>query len=180
MSFRRGLHAFLLASALAVPPAGVSKDLPRAELALKDPEGRRVRLSDYRGKLVVLNFWATWCGPCNAEMPLLVGAAKKYSAQGVVFLAASLDDAKSRSKVPDFLARYQVTFPVWLGATADDLAKLAMGPAVPATAFLDAEGRILFRIWGQFRAEEVEERLQWLTGSRSTPAPEAVVKHLDN
>jgi thiol-disulfide isomerase/thioredoxin len=152
---------------------------PKADLTLKDSEGHRVRLSDYRGKVVVLNFWATWCGPCNAEMPALVEAEKNYGTRGVVFIGASLDDAKSKSKIPEFLGKYHVTFPIWLGATADDLAKLAMGPAVPATAFFDQEGHIVSRIWGQFREEEVKERLEWLTGPRTGPAPPALVKHLD-
>jgi thiol-disulfide isomerase/thioredoxin len=66
--------------------SGQTKDLPRAELVLKDLKGQRVRLSQLRGKIVVLNFWATWCGPCNAEMPMLVELEKRYSARGIVFI----------------------------------------------------------------------------------------------
>ena len=60
-----------------------------------------------------------------------------------------------------------MTFPVWYGATADDLDKLKLGNAAPATAFLDAEGRVVARILGQARPEEVKERLDWLTGDQS-------------
>ncbi len=157
----------------------LAKDPPKAELTLKDADGHRVRLSDYRGKVVVLNFWATWCGPCNAEMPALVELEKTYGARGVVFIGASLDDAKTKPQIPAFVSKYQVTFPIWVGATGDDLDKLAMGPAVPATAFLDPEGRIVSRIQGQFRDAEVKQRLEWLTGPRTGPAPPALVKHLD-
>jgi thiol-disulfide isomerase/thioredoxin len=159
---------------------GQAKDPPRAELNLKDLNGQKVRLSELRGKIVVLNFWATWCGPCNAEMPMLVEFGKKYSLQGVVFIGASLDEPKTRSRIPAFLAEHGIEFPVWIGATGNDLDRLDMGPAVPATAFLDAEGRIVSRVQGQIRREEVVERLDWLTGLRTTAAPAVLVKHLEN
>jgi thiol-disulfide isomerase/thioredoxin len=163
----------VLASAVAL-----CGDAPKADLALKDAGGQKVRLKDLRGKPVVLNFWATWCGPCNAEMPMLVEMEKQYASRGVVFIAASLDDAKSKAKIPAFLAEYKVDFPVWYGATGDDLDQLKLGDAVPATVFLDAEGRIVARILGQARPEEVKERLDWLVSDRSAPAPQPVVKHL--
>ena len=151
---------------------------PRADLTLQDSGGRRVHLRDLRGKPVVLNFWATWCGPCNAEFPLLVSLEREYGPRGVQFLAASLDDAKTSSRVPEFTARFQPGFPVWLGATADDLDRLGLGNAVPATAFLDPEGHIVARILGQAQRDEMLARLEWLTGGRSGPAPQAVVKHV--
>jgi thiol-disulfide isomerase/thioredoxin len=167
-------------SLLMLPLCGASKELPKSDLTLKDMNGQRVRLRDYRGKVVVLNFWATWCGPCKAELPMLVEAAKEYGSKGVVFVAASLDDEKTKQQVPAFISTHQIDFPVWLGATGDDLAKLGLGEAVPATAFLDQEGHILARILGQLRREDLKERLEWLTGDRSGPAPQAVVKHLEN
>ena len=149
-----------------------------ADLTLKDAAGQKQRLRDLRGKIVVLNFWATWCGPCNAEMPILVEAAKRYAERGVVFIGASLDEAKTRDKIPAFLSQYQVTFPVWYGATGEDMDALKMGEAAPATAFLDAEGRIVARIQGQMTEEEIPERLDWLLGGQKGPAPKALIKHL--
>jgi hypothetical protein len=111
-------------------------------------------------------------------MPMLVDLEKQYAARGVQFVGASLDDAKTRAKIPAFVAGHKVSFAVWYGAGGDDLDKLKLGDAVPATAFLDAEGRIVARILGQARPEEVKERLDWLTGDQSGPAPEPVVKHL--
>ncbi|MGD0776804.1 MAG: TlpA disulfide reductase family protein [Candidatus Solibacter sp.] len=162
-----------LASALAL-----CADAPKADLTLQDANGRKVRLRDLRGKPVVLNFWATWCGPCNDEMPMLVDLEKQYSARGVLFVGASLDDAGTKAKIPAFLAEHKVAFAVWYGASGDDLDKLKLGGAVPATAFLDAEGHIVARILGQARPEELKERLEWLTGNKSAPAPEPLVKHL--
>jgi len=168
-----------LAAAGVFPRIGLPKDSLKAELVLKDFDGKRVRLSDFHGKIVVLNFWATWCGPCNFEMPVLVEAKKKYGPRGVVFVGASLDEPETKSRVPEFVARYHIDFPVWIGASADDLAKLSLGPAVPATAFLDREGRIVARILGQLREEEVRERLDWLTGPQTATAPNPLIKHLD-
>ena len=162
-----------MAAALAV-----CADAPKVDLTLQDGGGQKVRLRDLRGKPVVLNFWATWCGPCNAEMPLLVEMEKQYGSR-VAFIGASLDDSKTKAKIPAFVAEHKVVFPIWYGATADDLDKLKLGNAAPATAFLDAEGRIVARILGQVRSEEVKERLDWLTGDRSGPAPQALIKHLE-
>jgi len=164
---------FTVASALAI-----CAQAPKADLTLKDAQGHTVHLRDLRGKPVMLNFWATWCGPCNAEMPMLVDMEKQYGSHGVVFIAASLDDAKTRAKIPAFVAEHNIGFPVWYGATGDDLDRLKLGGAVPATVFLDAEGHIVARILGQARPEEVKERLDWLTGDHAATTPEAVVKHL--
>ena len=150
---------------------------PKADLSLKSIEGQRVRLSDYRGKIVVLNFWATWCAPCTAEIPMLVQAEKDYKPSGVIFIAASVDDRKSKMNVPDFASRFHIGFPVWLNATMDDLSRLGMGTAVPATAFLDQEGHIISRVQGQMREEELRERLEWLLGDRTGPAPHRTVTH---
>jgi thiol-disulfide isomerase/thioredoxin len=167
-----GLAAMACALALCA-------DAPKTvDLTLHDATGQKVRLRDLRGKPVVLNFWATWCGPCNAEMPMLVDMEKQYAPRGVVFIAASLDDAKTKAKIPEFVAAHNVGFPVWYGATADDLDQLKLGNMAPATAFLDAAGHIVARILGQARPDEVKERLDWLTGDQSSPAPQPLVKHL--
>lgn len=167
------------AVALLVSALGLCADAPTTDLALKDAAGRKVRLRDLRGKPVLLNFWATWCGPCNDEMPALVDLEKQYAGR-VAFIGASLDDEKSTAKIPAFLAKYQIGFPIWYGATLDDLDRLKLGNAVPDTVFLDPEGHVAARILGQARPEEVKERLDWLTGDRSGPAPAALVRHLEN
>jgi hypothetical protein len=112
-------------------------------------------------------------------MPMLVDLEKQYAARGVVFIGASLDNAKTRDRIPAFMSEHHIEFPVWYGATGDDLDQLKLGGAVPATAFVDAEGRIVARILGQARVEEVKERLDWLTGDRTGAAPTALVKHLE-
>src|SRR3954464_2577662 len=103
--FRAIMHRMCLSVAtLIVVSIGVSADSRSVNLPFKDINGKKVKVSDLRGKPVVLNFWATWCVPCRAEMPLFVEAEKEYSPKGVVFVAVSLDDRDTRAKIPDFVA----------------------------------------------------------------------------
>jgi len=170
-------HSAKLLFAL-VPILTMASDSRPVNLPFKDIAGKKVRVSDLRGKPVVLNFWATWCVPCRAEMPLFVEAQKEYAPKGVAFVAASLDDRTTRPKIPEFVEQFKIGFPVWTGASTMDLDDLQMGAALPATAFLDREGRIVARILGEVTKEELSERLEWLTGVRKGPAPDPLVRHV--
>jgi thiol-disulfide isomerase/thioredoxin len=150
---------------------GVSADSHPVNLPFKDMNGSKVKVSDLRGKPVVLNFWATWCVPCRAEMPLFVEAEKEYTLRGVTFVGASLDDRQSRRKIPDFVNEFKIGFPIWVGASTMDLDDLKLGAALPATAFLDRDGRIVARVLGQITRQELHERLEWLTGKGPAPNP---------
>ena len=70
--------------------------------------------------------------------------------------------------------------PVWYGATADDVARFGLGVAVPDTVFLDPDGQIVARVSGEIRRREVKERLDWILGDRTGPAPDALMRHLGN
>jgi len=165
-------------STLAAAAVLAAADKKPSDLSLRDVAGKKVQLRAFRGKIVVLNFWATWCGPCREEMPMIVESEKAWSAKGVAFIAVSLDAEKSQKDIPAFLDRYRIGFPVWTGATADDLDKLHMGQGVPDTAFLDETGIVVARILGEMRRAELDERLTWLTGDRKGPPPPALVNHL--
>ena len=178
MSSRLLPISFLLTLAASVSLMGAAKKVTPAELNLVDLEGRKVHLKDLRGKIVVLNFWATWCCPCKDEMPMFVEIEKAWTPKGVVFLGASLDDKKTSKNIPEFVKKYQIDFPVWTGATADDLDKLGMGEAVPDTAFLNEDGIVLLRVQGEITKAELLERLEWITSDRKGTAPQALLRNL--
>ena len=167
----------LLSVAAFLFAADAKKESP-VDLALASLDGKKTHLRDLRGKVIVLNLWATWCGPCREEMPMMVEAEKTWAPKGVVFIGASLDDNKSKKNIPGFLKEFGITFPIWIGATSDDLARLHLGEAVPDTAFLDSDGVIFARVMGEIHRPELDERLQWVTGNRTEPAPQPVVVHL--
>ena len=153
-------------------------DKKPCDLTLHDIAGKKVQLRDYRGKVVVLNFWATWCVPCREEMPMMVEAEKTWGARGATFIAISLDDGKTKRDIPAFLARYHVSFPVWTGASSNELDKLRLGQGVPDTAFFDETGVIVARVLGEIHRDELDQRLEWLTGDRKAPPPAALVNHM--
>src|SRR5207247_389832 len=95
------LFAAVAALSLSLP---AQQELP--ELALPDAGGREHSLAAYRGKIVILNFWATWCVPCKDEMPVLAEAQRRFGEQGVVVLAASLDDNSTQQFIPRFARSY--------------------------------------------------------------------------
>jgi thiol-disulfide isomerase/thioredoxin len=168
----------LLLAAALLPGVAVTADSRPVNSPFKDRDGRKVSVRDLRGKIVVLNFWATWCVPCRAEMPMLVEAEKRYAPRGVAFVAVSLDDRETRQKIPDFIGEFKIGFPVWVGGSTMDLEDLKLGQSLPATAFLDREGRIAARVLGQVSKDELYERLDWLIGNRTGPAPDPLVRHV--
>ncbi len=174
----------LLAAALTLssanPSAALASGAERpASLSLKDLQGNKAKLSQWRGKIVVLNFWATWCGPCNVEMPLLVKAARDYAKKNVVFVGVSVDDEQSQKKIPEFLKSRQIGYTILAGANDDDMKHLRLGNSVPSTAFIDTDGVIRARILGQIRPGELEERIDWLLNKGQGTSPNPLVTHLD-
>lgn len=112
------------------------------ELSLKDLAGIDQRLSAYRGRIVVLNFWATWCIPCKQEMPDLAAIQNEYAAFGVQVVGASADSFSDRAKVVQFIKQSKINFPVWLGATTADMGRFGVGPGLPATVVIGRDGKI--------------------------------------
>jgi thiol-disulfide isomerase/thioredoxin len=156
--------------ALVLPFAGSAQEAAPA-LVLPDETGQSRKLEDFRGHVVVLNFWATWCGPCAGEMPTFVETYKRYRDRGVVVLAASLDDDQTKENIPAFMQKYHIQFPVLVGTTADHLHLFGMGDGLPSTVFFDTEGRVFARIFGEVKKKDVFERVEWMLGDRKGNNP---------
>jgi thiol-disulfide isomerase/thioredoxin len=113
------------------------------DFELASIDGRKVRLSELKGKVVVINFWATWCGPCISEMPHLIALYEKYKARGLEILAISTDEEKE--KVRPFVTQKRMTFPVF---NEPKERKHFQVELIPTNIFIDKEGMIRYRTMG--------------------------------
>ena len=134
-------------------------------------------LQELRGHIVVVNFWATWCGPCREEMPRLQKLANEYKGKGVNFIAVSLDDVATQGKIPSVVQKRGLTMPVWTGATEKTLTELELGVLVPATLILDEQGNVIGKIEGEAREKDVRSRVDWVLGGRVGKQPKIVQKN---
>jgi thiol-disulfide isomerase/thioredoxin len=129
----------------------VSEPAPDFSLVLDD--GRSLRLSDLQGTPVVINFWATWCGPCRMEMPELVKAAQNT---GVVVLAVDVQEA--RGPVEQFAAEFKMDLPVVMDKEGK-LRQLYRVPGLPTTFFVGADGAIASLVVGPLTPQVLADRL---------------------
>lgn len=129
------------------------------ELKLKDLFGTDQTLSQFKGRIVVLNFWATFCEPCRKEMPDLAAIQNEYAALGVQVIGASADEAADRPKVLQFIKETKVNFPIWMGATAADMIRFGLGEALPGTVVIDKSGRIVKVISGIVNAADLKKQV---------------------
>ena len=111
------------------------------DFALKSSTGENLRLSEYRGEVVMLNFWATWCGPCRQEMPLLDDLYNRYERVGFKLLGVNIDDNSQRAL--DMMRELGVDFPILFDASKD-VSKLYEVNAMPVTVILDREGNVRY------------------------------------
>lgn len=111
------------------------------DFTMPDLEGRQVSLSSFKGKVILLNFWATWCGPCKAEIPGFVELQEKYGKDGLVIVGYSVDDDAPKAKA--FAQEFKINYPVLLGLGREDVQE-AYGPiwGIPASFLISRDGRI--------------------------------------
>jgi peroxiredoxin len=138
----RGKIVFTLLVSLAVGACSCSRPGRKVapNFALKDSDGRTVQLADYRGKVVLLNFWATWCGPCKIEIPWFTEFERRHKDRGFAVVGISMDE-EGWDAVKPFLSEYRINYRVLMGNNA--VAQLYDGvSALPTTFLIDREGRI--------------------------------------
>jgi thiol-disulfide isomerase/thioredoxin len=133
-----------------------------AELVLKDLCGIEQKLSAYRGRIVVLNFWATYCMPCRKEMPDLAAIQNQYAALGVQVIGAAADDISAPTKVKQFIKESKVNFPIWIGATAADMQRFGLGSALPGTLIIGRDGKIVASVRGVIKPAELRKQIETL------------------
>jgi peroxiredoxin len=152
-------------SALGVAEESLSAEVgqPVPDFTLETPGGELVSLSDFRGQVVVLNFWATWCRPCQAEMPEFQSLWVEREDEGdLVVLAVSWHDPAD--SVSAFIEEFRLTFPVVLDTSGEVLDEYGL-PGLPGTFFIDAEGVLQSRVLGPLSADRLREGVDSATGS---------------
>jgi thiol-disulfide isomerase/thioredoxin len=140
------------------------------ELALRDLFGGEQKLSAFRGRIVVLNFWATYCEPCRKEMPDLAAIQNNYAALGVQVIGASADEQAARPKVMQFIKETKLNFPIWLGATTGDMERFGLAPALPGTVIIGRDGRIVWHKSGVIKEAEVKKKIDELLAQAAKEA----------
>ena len=128
------------------------------QFALKDLNGRTVQLSTYRGKVVLINFWATWCPPCRAEMPDLIRLQREYASHGLQIIGITYPP-ENKNRVRRFARSLKVNYPIVLG-TREIRARFSSEEILPLTVVIDRDGKVNDIISGILLPEEFDEQIK--------------------
>ncbi len=155
------------AQAAAQPAPGAACDPKLAKTAnlnftLKDVNNSNVKLSQFKGKVILLDFWATWCGPCKTEIPGFVELHNKYAKDGLVVIGVSVDD--TLDKLKPFVSEFKMNYTVLQGLNHDDFVEDAYGPmlGIPTTFVIGRDGRICSKHVGMSTKEAFEREIKSL------------------
>ena len=137
---------------------GNVQGVPAPDFTLTSLDGRKVKLSDFRGKAVLLNFWATWCEPCKIEMPWFIELQKQYGPQGLQVVGIAMDDSGVK-EIGDFAKKMNVNYPIVIGkeSVGDQYGGI---PYLPSTFYIDRDGKVIDRIFGLVSRSEIESDVQ--------------------
>lgn len=154
-------------TAAAVVPAGEAQKLPKMGAApkweMKDLQGKPVKAEQFKGKVVVVDFWATWCPPCRAEIPDYVKMQEKYGKDGLVIVGASIDQG-GPAVVEEFAKKAGINYTMLMAD--DEIAALFGGiSAVPTTFLIDRDGQVRYRKEGL--EEDFERKVAAVVGEKA-------------
>lgn len=135
-------------------PERAFHDRSRKEFSLKDLSSKKVNLSDFRGKVVVVNFFATWCGPCRLEIPELVDIYNQNKKKGLIILGVSLDMEKAPFVLKGFIRDMKIPYPILIGT--QEVAERYEISGIPTTVVINKEGKIYKRFQGLVPTEHLE------------------------
>ena len=137
----RVIAAALTAAALLAPP------MAKLDFSFKDITGKKVSLSDFKGKVILLDFWATWCVPCKQEIPGFIELQKKYGDRGLLIIGLSVDDSMNMAKT--YATQMKMNYPILLAEGKEDILKAYDPiPSIPVSIIIDRGGRIVSRHLG--------------------------------
>ena len=141
---------------------------PAPQLVLPDLEGRLHRLDDYRGHTLIINFWATWCAPCRAEIPAMNRASRQLEPDGVVMFA--VNSGEQPEQVRRFLKQMPIEFTVLLDPDTETAGNWSV-PGLPTTYVVDSQGRVVYRILGRrdWDSEALLDQIRSLGGRETGP-----------
>jgi cytochrome c biogenesis protein CcmG/thiol:disulfide interchange protein DsbE len=131
------------------------------DFTLKDMNGASVHLADYKGKVVLVNFWATWCGPCKVEIPEFAQVYSEYKDQGFVILGVLANDTPTKDQLQAFMTEYKMTYPVLF---SNDQIESAFGSvwALPTSFLIGRDGAVCAKQLGPATREDVERAIKAL------------------
>lgn len=184
IQIKKDVHIFRVDSLTVLAPSLAEREATKVigqtvELQLIDLSGSQQSLSSFRGRIVILNFWATYCIPCRTEMPDLAAIQNEYAALGVQVIGASTDEIANRQKVLQFVRETKINFPIWIGASSADMLRFGLGSALPGTVLIGKDGKIAKVISGVVNPSELKKQIEAMLASASSSLDDSPAKSKD-